>query len=87
MDNVPSWHHQAVKSLDGTLLSETAEKTTDGISLIEGVERKDLAFCLGVQFHPEVAVRKYVDKEEDASNYMDLKTASSFFEALSVYAK
>ena len=87
LDNVPSWHHQAVKSLDGTLLSETAEKTTDGISLIEGVERKDLAFCLGVQFHPEVAVRKYVDKEEDASKYMDLKTASSFFEALSVYAK
>lgn len=82
LKNVPSWHHQGVLSIDNTKLSLTAETITDGVRIIEGVERKDLSFCLGVQFHPEVAVRKIVDKEADASNYMDLESASSFFKAL-----
>ena len=82
LSNVPSWHHQGVLSLDNTKLSMTAETVTDGVRIIEGVERKDLSFCLGVQFHPEVAVRKHVEQEADASNYMDLESASSFFKAL-----
>lgn len=82
LKNVPSWHHQGVLSIDNTKLSLTAETITDGVRIIEGVERKDLSFCLGVQFHPEVAARKIVDKEADASNYMDLESASSFFKAL-----
>lgn len=82
LKNVPSWHHQGVLSIDNTKLSLTAETITDEVRIIEGVERKDLSFCLGVQFHPEVAVRKIVDKEADASNYMDLESASSFFKAL-----
>lgn len=82
LKNVPSWHHQGVLSIDNTKLSLTAETLTDKVRIIEGVERKDLSFCLGVQFHPEVAVRKIVDKEADASNYMDLESASSFFKAL-----
>lgn len=85
LQNVPSWHHQGVLSVDDTKLTITAETITDGVRIIEGVERKDLSFCLGVQFHPEVAVRKYVEKEEDASNYMDMESASSFFKALSNY--
>lgn len=82
LKNVPSWHHQGILSINSTKLSLTAETITDGVRIIEGVERKDLSFCLGVQFHPEVAVRKIVDKEADASNYMDLESASSFFKAL-----
>lgn len=82
LEKVPSWHHQGVLSIDNTKLSLTAQTITDGVRIIEGVERKDLSFCLGVQFHPEVAVRKIVDKEIDASNYMDLESASSFFKAL-----
>ena len=82
LNNVPSWHHQGVLSLDNTKLSLVAETVTDGVRIIEGVERKDLSFCLGVQFHPEVAVRKHVEQEADASNYMDLESASSFFKAL-----
>ena len=85
--NVPSWHHQGVLSVDNTSLVATAETTTDGVRIIEGVERKDLSFCLGVQFHPEVAVRKIVDKEADASNYMDLESASSLFKALANFHK
>lgn len=82
LKKVPSWHHQGVLSVDNTNLVVSAETITDGVRIIEGVERKDLSFCFGVQFHPEVAVRKYVDKEEDASNYMDLEMASSFFKEL-----
>ena len=82
LKNVPSWHHQGVLSISGTKLAITAETITDGVRIIEGVERKDLSFCLGVQFHPEVAVRKIIEKEADASNYMDLESASSFFKAL-----
>lgn len=80
--NVPSWHHQGVLSVENTKLTVTASNTYDGITLIEGVERKDLSFCLGVQFHPEVAVRKHVDKEKDEDKYMDHDLASSFFRAL-----
>ena len=82
LEKVPSWHHQGVLSVEGTPLSVTAKTTTDGVSIIEAVERKDLSFCLGVQFHPEVAVRKVVDDEKDAGNYMDQETAASFFRAL-----
>ena len=84
---VPSWHHQGVLSTSGTKLTVTAETITDGVRIIEGVERKDLSFCFGVQFHPEVAVRKYVEKEIDASNYMDLESAQSFFKALMNFHK
>ncbi len=82
LTKVPSWHHQGVLSVDNTPLTVTAENVTDGVTMIEAVERKDLSFCLGVQFHPEVAVRKNVDKEADAANYMDLESATSFFQAL-----
>lgn len=82
LQKVPSWHHQGVLSVDNTKLTVTAETVTDGVEIVEGVERKDLSFCLGVQFHPEVAVRKVVEKEKDASNYMDMESASSFFKAL-----
>ena len=87
LKDVPSWHHQGVLSIEGTKLTVTGENTTDGVKMIEAVERKDLSFCLGVQFHPEVAVKKYVDEEIDASNYMNLDDASSFFKALAEYNK
>lgn len=82
LHNVPSWHHQGVLSTDGTGLTVTGESVTNDVRMIEAVERKDLSFCLGVQFHPEVSVRKYVEKEEDANLYLDLETSSSFFKAL-----
>ena len=82
IENVPSWHHQGVLSVDGTDLTLTAETATDGVRIIEGVERKDLSFCVGVQFHPEVAVRKIVEKEIDADRYMGLESASALFKAL-----
>ena len=55
---------------------------TDGIPIIEGVERTDKNFVIGVQFHPEVAVAKVIDKEEDAGNFMSYDKAISYFKIL-----
>lgn len=86
IDKVPSWHHQAVENIDNTRLVKTAQAETDNDNDnelgIEGVERPDKRFCVGVQFHPEVAVRKYVEKEKDAESFMDYDTALSLFTAL-----
>ena len=38
--------------------------------------------CIGLQFHPEAAVRKYLNMEENAEKFMDYDTAAAFFEAL-----
>ena len=49
---------------------------------IEAVERPDKKFCVGVQFHPEVAVRKILDKEIDAEKFMEYDKAVILFKAL-----
>ncbi len=60
--SVPSWHHQAVKSVSGTSLVVTAVTDTSGVQLIEAVERPDRRFVLGIQFHPEIAVVRSRDE-------------------------
>ena len=58
ISNVPSWHHQAVDCITGTNLKVTASTTIKGLEIIEGIERTDLRFAVGVQFHPETAIDK-----------------------------
>lgn len=82
ISGVPSWHHQAVGNVDNTRLLVTAQAVTGGKPIIEAVERPDKKFCLGLQFHPEVAVRKHLDKEADADSFMDYDKAMEVFKAL-----
>jgi putative glutamine amidotransferase len=82
IDGCPSWHHQMVRDVTGTRLTVVAQTDTDGITTIEAVERKYRTFCLGLQFHPEVAVGKIVNKEANAGDFFDYDTAMSFFRAL-----
>lgn len=82
LEGCPSWHHQAVKDVSNTRLSVIAQTDTQGIEIIEGVQRKDRRFCLGLQFHPEVAVGKHINKEPNAEAFMDYDTAISFFRGL-----
>ena len=79
LSKVPSWHHQGVASVEGTALSVTAVADDN---LIEAVEDPHKRFALGVQFHPEVAVRKWVERSGDASKFTDFDTAVSFITAL-----
>lgn len=48
--HVNSLHHQAVSSLPKGFIKNAV--SADGI--IEGIEKRDSAFCIGVQWHPEV---------------------------------
>ena len=82
LENVPSWHHQAVSNVEGTRLTVTGTTDTNGVPVIEAVERKDKSFCLGVQFHPEVSVRRNADGSPDAAALMEYDTARAFFEAI-----
>ena len=79
---VPSWHHQAIRSVERTALKVTAVTPTNGVNIIETVERTDKPFCVGVQFHPEVAVSKHVNKDPDASRFMSYDEAMRYFRAL-----
>ena len=87
LNGCPSWHHQIVGDVTGTGLTVVAEADTNGITTIEVVERKDRTFCLGLQFHPEVAVGKIVNNEANAGDFLDYDTAMSFFRALIEKAK
>ena len=60
--DVPSWHHQAVRSVEGTRLAITGETDTAGERIIEAIERPDKTFVLGLQYHPEIAVVREMDE-------------------------
>lgn len=82
VNRVPSWHHQAVLSVEGIPLKVTAVTNTSGIDIIEAVERTDKPFFIGVQFHPEVAVAKHANGAADASRFMSYDSALCYFRAL-----
>lgn len=82
VSRVPSWHHQAVRSVEGTPLKVTAVTKTGGIDIIEAVERTDKPFFIGLQYHPEVAVAKHANKAADAARFMDYDDALCYFRAL-----
>ena len=79
---VPSWHHQVVGDVTGTPLRVTGITPTDGVDIIEAIERTDKHFALGVQFHPEEAVKKHMKGELDADRFMPLEEAVKYFNAL-----
>ena len=76
IQNAPSWHHQAVISVEGTRLTVTGAAETSGVAMIEAVERQDKTFALGIQFHSEIAVVRGLDD-----------TSIRFFTALMEAAK
>ena len=75
----PSWHHQAVKNVDNTRLAVTGYTETNGIIMIEAIERTDMTFAVGLQFHPEAALVKHMENAENRDDYMDYDTALSIF--------
>ena len=78
----PSWHHQAVKNVDGTRLRVTGTTEIDGIPMIQAIERTDKTFAVGLQFHPEAALVKHLDGAANRDDFMSFETALSFFEWL-----
>ena len=78
----PSWHHQVVGEVNGTPLRVTAITHDDGVDIIEAIERIDKRFALGVQYHPETAVRKHLDHESDEHLFMSVQEGLAYFRAL-----
>ena len=78
----PSWHHQVVGDVTGTPLRVTGITRDDGVEVIEAIERTDKHFALGVQFHPETAVRKHLDHEADEALFMPINEGLAYFRAL-----
>ncbi len=80
LEGCPSWHHQAVKNVENTRLKVTGSIDTNGVQMIEAVEREDKTFAVGLQFHPEAAVVKNLDQADNKDDFMDYDTAMSIFE-------
>ncbi len=76
----PSWHHQAVENVDNTRLAVTGSIDTNGVRMIEAVERTDKTFAVGLQFHPEAAIVKNLDNADNKGDFMDYDTALSIFD-------
>jgi putative glutamine amidotransferase len=76
----PSWHHQAIKNVDNTRLVITGITETNGVQMIEAVERTDKTFAVGLQFHPEAALVKHLENAENRNDFMDYETALSIFQ-------
>jgi len=85
--NVPSWHHQAVESVEDTDLAVTAITPTAGIDMIEAIERTDKTFAIGLQFHPEAAAVKHLENKNNPNKYMDYDTAMKSFKYLINYLR
>lgn len=82
----PSWHHQAVRNVDHTRLRVVGSLDTNGIEMIEAVERVDKTFALGLQFHPEAAIVKHLNHAENANHFMSYEDALVFFTYLIAHA-
>ena len=76
----PSWHHQAIRNVDNTRLVITGITETNGVQIIEAVERTDKTFAVGLQFHPEAALVKHLENADNRNDFMDYDTALSIFQ-------
>lgn len=65
--------------MDNTRLVVTGYTVTDGIIIVEAIERTDKTFAVGLQFHPEAALVKHLENAGNKDNYMDYDTALSIF--------
>lgn len=88
LDNVSSWHHQAVNAegLNGTNLVLTASTTTEGITIAEAIELANATFCVGVQWHPENDIGLAYHRGKREAALCDLDTCLTFIKTLVEYA-
>jgi putative glutamine amidotransferase len=82
LEKVPSWHHQALQSVANTQLKVTGTTLTDGVEMIESIERLDKTYKIGLQFHPEAALVKNLNNVANKGNYMSSDMALKFFKSL-----
>ena len=77
--NCPSWHHQALESVDGTSLKVVGTTTVSGIPMTESIERTDKTLAIGLQYHPEAAYVKHLKRAENAGDFTSQEDVQRFF--------
>lgn len=82
LEKVSSWHHQAIGSLTGTPLVQTAQTIDNGVDIVEGIENPYKTFCVGVQFHPENDLVEVEQNGKDPAGFCNTATCLRFFKAL-----
>ena len=82
LENVSSWHHQTVGSVEGTDLTVVATATVNGITTVEAVEIQDNTFCLGIQWHPENDAKIVLFDNAPEKALCDFDVCLTFFEKL-----
>lgn len=87
LENVSSWHHQAVTDVAAdTGLTVVAKTTVDGLDIVEAVENQSKTFCLGVQFHPENDAKLALHDNKPEEAKCDPDVCLTFFQYLVSYA-
>ena len=82
LENVPSWHHQALTGLEDTGLVLAGYTDVNGLETVEIIERADKDFVFGFQFHPEAAYVKNLEGAENSSDFLDQDTAAIIFKEI-----
>lgn len=80
ISNAALWHHQCLKSVEESGFTVTAVTRIADMEIIQGIERKDLRFCVGLQFHPEIDCGADLDERDKIRS--DERICRSFFEKL-----
>lgn len=83
--NAALWHHQCLGSVEGTGLRVTAVTRVNDTEIIQAVERPDLRFCVGLQFHPEIDCGADLDTSEKVR--CDENICREFFRQLVIAAE
>ena len=87
LENVSSWHHQAVTDVTAdTGLTVVAKTTVDGLDIVEAVENQSKTFCLGVQFHPENDAKLALHDGKPEEAKCDPDVCLNFFQNLVKFA-
>ena len=90
LQGCPSWHQQALLSTKKTPLRCVGITTTSGVEMVEAVERTDKHCAIGLQFHPEAAIAKHLDKgvyNGNANVFMPYDDAVGIFKTFIDYCK
>ncbi len=87
LENVPSWHHQALTGLEDTELVLAGYTDVNGLETVEILERADKDFVFGFQFHPEAAYVKNLEGAENSSDFLDQDTAAIIFKEIGKFVK
>ena len=82
LEGCPSWHHQAVLSVENTALSVSGSINTNSVEIVEIIEYNGKSFIMGFQFHPEAATVKHMNNIPNASDFMSLDTSLLVFQEL-----